>query len=265
MKISIIGLGWYGKSLAERLSATHTVLGTKSTSEGVSRWNVDSVRAHYLNLNEKVDLNLLKPVFDVDCVVVNIPPSAAKSIAYSEQMTIIFEGIKKYAVNHLIFISSTGVFGDHQLEADEDTKPDPTRGNGEVLLRAENFFAENFAGRLSIIRPGGLVGGDRHPVKYLAGRVKVSGKDHPVNLVHRKDLIALTQFLIENKTGRSCFHAVASEHPSKKDLYTRAAEKMGMVKPQFDESDSGKGKLILGTKTQDETIDFEFNNPIDMS
>ena len=196
MKVSIIGLGWYGKYLAAELSSSHTISGTKSTKEGVQQWNVESVSAHHLNLNDKVDYGILRPVFDVDCLVINIPPSAAKAVAYSMQMQKILDGIKKYKANHVIFISSTGVFGEHQLEVDEDTTPEPTRGNGEVLLRAENYFIEHFAGRVSIIRPGGLVGEDRHPVKYLAGRERVSGKDHTVNLVHRKDLIALTQFII---------------------------------------------------------------------
>jgi len=264
MKISVIGLGWYGKVLANELSATHTMSGTKSTLEGVKNWNDNSVSAHYLNLNEEFDYSRLKLVFDVDCLVVNIPPSAAKSVPYSVQMEKILKGIKKYKASHVIFISSTGVFGEHQLEVDEDTTPEPTRGNGEVLLRAENYFVEHFAGRVSIIRPGGLVGEDRHPVKYLAGRERVSGKDHPVNLVHRKDLIALTHFLIENITARSCFHAVATEHPSKKAYYRAVAEEKGLEKPQFDEADTSHGKLILGDKTQTETIGFEFNDPFDM-
>ncbi|NEN23767.1 hypothetical protein G3O08_09665 [Cryomorpha ignava] len=265
MKVSIIGLGWYGKPLAEKLSASYKVVGTKSSRDGVSSWDVDSVSAHYLNLNEELDYAQLKPVFDVDVLILNIPPSAAKTTAYSYQMMKILEGIKKFDLKHLIFISSTGVFGEHQINADEDTIPEPTRGNGEVLKRAENYLAENFAGRLSIIRPGGLVGGERHPAKYLAGRENVSGKNHPVNLVHRKDFIALTQFLIENKTNRSCFHAIASKHPLKKEFYIAAAEKMGLKKPEFDEGDMSGGKLILGDKTQAETIDFEFNDPFEMA
>jgi len=261
MRISIIGLGWFGNSLAEILKGNHIVCGTKSTHEGAKSRDANSVPAYYLNLNERVDYAKLVPVFDVDCVVVNIPPSAAKSLGYSDLMKKILDGIKRYKVKHLIFISSTSVFGDHQLKVDEDTIPEPTRGNGEVLFRAENFLAAYFAGRLSIVRPGGLVGGDRHPAKYLAGRKNISGRDHHVNLVHRNDLIALTQFLIENESERSCFHAVASHHPTKKEYYTVAAGKMGLAKPQFDESDRSEGKLILGEKTQAETIEFEFNDP----
>ena len=265
MKISIIGLGWYGEPLAEQLSASHKVVGTKSTHESVNNWNVESVSAHYLNLNEELIYAQLKPVFDVDVLVLNVPPSAAKTTAYSYQMMKILDGIKKFNVKHLIFISSTGVFGDNQHKVDEDTIPAPDNGNGEVLLRAEKFFAQNFKGRLSIVRPGGLVGGDRHPANYLAGRKNVSGKNHPVNLVHRKDLIALTQFLIENKIERSRFHAVASGHPSKKEFYTAAAEKMGLKIPSFDEADTSVGKLILGDKTQAETIEFKLNDPFDMA
>lgn len=265
MKISIIGLGWYGKSLAEKLSTTHTVSGTKSTRKGVEEWDVEGVSAYYLDLNDRLDYSKLKSIFNVDCVVVNIPPSAAKTVGYSDQVKKILDGIKKYKVKHIIFISSTGVFGDHQHKVDEDTIPEPTRGNGEVLFRAENYLATHFAGRLSIIRPGGLVGGERHPAKYLSGRKNVSGQNHPVNLVHRQDLIALTQFLIEHDSERSCFHAVASGHPSKKEFYTAAAEKLGLKIPSFDDTDTSEGKLILGEKTQAETVEFEFNDPFEMA
>ena len=221
MKISIVGLGWFGKPLAQKLSGKHRVSGTKSTINGVKEWNTPSVSVHYLDLNAQPDYESLKDVFEVNAMVINIPPSAAKSensLSYLDQMKWMLKGAQKFGVEHIIFISSTGVFGEHQNEVDEDTKPEPTRGNGEVLLKAENFLADTFAERLTIIRPGGLVGGDRHPAKYLAGRSQVSGKNHPVNMVHRDDLIALTEFLIENKTTRNCFHAVASNHPSKKEF-----------------------------------------------
>lgn len=268
MKISIVGLGWYGKPLAQKLSAKHSVSGTKSTREGVEKWDINSVSAHYLDLNSHPDYESLKPIFDVDTIVINIPPSVSKSEnspSYLDHMKYMLQGAQKFRVGHIIFISSTGVFGEHQHEVDEDTKPEPTRGAGEILLKAENFLADTFAGRLTIIRPGGLVGGERHPGKYLAGRTQVSGKNHPVNLVHRKDLIALTEYIIDNKTTRTCFHAVASSHPSKKEFYTESAEDMGLVKPVFDETDTSRGKLILGEKTQAETIEFVFNDPFEMT
>jgi len=267
MKISIVGLGWFGKPLAQKLSANHSVAGTKSTREGVEQWDMNCVSVHYLNLNAHPDHDSLKPIFEVDTMVINIPPSASKSKdspSYLDHMKWMLIGAQKFGVGHIVFISSTGIFGDHQHEVDEDTKPEPTGGNGEVLFKAENFLADTFAERLTIIRPGGLVGGDRHPAKYLAGRSQVSGKNHPVNMVHRDDLIALTEFLIENKTTRNCFHAVASNHPSKKEFYTKSAEKMGLKNPQFDETDKSRGKLILGEKTQAETVGFVFNDPFAM-
>lgn len=268
MKVSIVGLGWYGKPLAQKLSEKHNVSGTKSTREAVEQWDVNSVSAHYLDLNSHPEHETLKAIFDVDTIVINIPPSASKSEnspSYLDQMKYLLKGAHKFGVGHIIFVSSTGVFGEHQHVVSEDIKPEPSRGNGEILLQAENYLADTFAGRLSIIRPGGLVGGDRHPAKYLAGRTHVSGKIHPINLVRREDLIALTEYIIENKTTRKCFHAVASKHPSKKEFYTKSAEEMGLKIPEFDETDMSKGKLILGEKTQAETVEFVFNDPFKMT
>jgi nucleoside-diphosphate-sugar epimerase len=117
--------------------------------------------------------------------------------------------------------------------------------------------------RLKIIRPGGLVGQDRHPVKFMAGRKELSGQNHPVNLVHRDDLIALTHYLINKPTKFRTYHAVAKEHPTRKEFYTTMARKHGKEVPTFDPDDHSTGKKILRTRPRG--FEFKFEDPAQMS
>lgn len=265
MKIGIIGLGWYGTELAKALSQKHDVRGTKSSRKGVEEYAEFSFKAFYLNLNDSPDYEDLKPVFNVDALVINIPPSRSKGDGnsdYQNQMEKITTGIKKHKTdNKVIFISSTGVFGENQVEVDEDTVPVPTRESGKILKIAEDYFLDLPLLNSKIIRPGGLVGGDRHPGKYLAGRSQLAGKNHPVNLVHRDDLVALTQILLESDFDRKIFHAVSSDHPKREEYYCTTAERRNFAIPQFDLSDTSTGKKILGEKTQ-AISQLQFRSPL---
>ncbi len=268
MKISIIGLGWYGLPLAAKLAANHEVVGTKTSAASASEVKISGVKALPFLLNPAIESANCDAIFDASCVVINIPPSRKSeevTTFYQAQMDALFKEISEREVDHIIFISSTGVFGDQQMQVDEDTIPQPSTEAGKALNAAELFFKTHFTRRVSIIRPGGLVGGERHPAKYLAGRSGLSGKDHPVNLVHRNDLIALTEFLIHNKTDRMVYHAVAEHHPKKAEYYTATAEKMNLPKPQFDPEDHSLGKEISSAKTKASTgISFKYDDPYDM-
>ncbi len=247
MKISIIGLGWYGLPLAEQLRKKHKIVGTKSTHEAVAKWTHKRISPYHLNLNEKIEPHFTFPVFDVDAIVLNIPPNRKSPDAaaeYLKWMENLKAHISKHPVQHLVFISSTGVFSNGQGGVTENTLPHPKSISGKALYQAEKFFQKNFSGKLSIIRPGGLVGGDRHPAKFLAGRKDLKGGNHPVNLIHRDDLISLTEAVLYNNFSQKTFHAVANEHPNKKEFYTDAAKRLGLSPPAFDRSDLSTGKTI---------------------
>lgn len=267
MKIGIIGLGWYGTALAEALCAKHEICGTKSTIEGVKAYAHFPFKAYFLDLNQEPDYPRLQPVFDVDVLVVNVPPprnAEDGEALYLHQMQKIAEGIRKYnRIQKLIFVSSTGVFGESQTKADENTSPDPSREAGKILVAGEWFFISNFGNRTHIIRPGGLVGKERHPAKYLAGRTAIPGRNEGVNLVHLDDLVELTRILIESEIKRRMFHAVSSDHPTREKYYRYAAEKLGLPLPEFDQTENSTGKIISGTKTE-KACNIHFRSPFEM-
>ncbi len=271
MKIGIIGLGWFGLPLARHLAKSHQVCGSKSSEEAAAALRNEGLDAHCLQLTPHWEASeaASKALLNVDTVVLNIPPgmrSGGEPEYYLEQMKSVLDRLNGSPVAHLIFVSSTGVFGDQQISVDEDTRPEPSGKSGEVLREAEALFSGQFKVRTTILRPAGLIGGERHPVRYLAGRSGVKGRLHPVNLVHRNDLIALTEAIIVRKAaGNEVFHAVAMGHPSKGEYYSKAAITKGLNPPSFDFTDESPGKTVHGEKTKTILgLSFQYDHPDEM-
>jgi len=263
-RLAITGLGWFGMELGKSLRKDYIVSGTKRkptvAPEGISIHELS-----FAPLPRGVDLD---KVFDTDYLVLNIPPNARSEGAldrYSAMMDVILDALIDSPVSKLIFVSSTGVFGDGQYHVDEKTAPSPSTLSGRILMEAERKVLDFSSCRKAILRPAGLVGGQRHPARFLAGRENLSGRSHPVNLVHRSDLIAITRAILESESDEKVFHAVASEHPSKEEYYSFASEKLGLPRPHFDEADTSRGKVVSGEWSKRFLdVSFEFDDPKDM-
>jgi len=81
--------------------------------------------------------------------------------------------IEKASVQKLIFISSTSVYADDNSLVSEDTIPMPTLESGKQLVAIENRLMENKNFKTTVVRFGGLIGKDRHPIRFLAGKKKL--------------------------------------------------------------------------------------------
>mgnify|MGYP001479362126 FL=1 len=108
---------------------------------------------------------------------------------------------------------------------------------------------------------GGLLGGDRHPVKFLAGRQDVANPQAPVNLIQQQDAIHLILKVLQQEKFGEVFHGVYPLHPSKKEYYSAKAKELNVEPPAFDTASITKGKKISSTNTQKE-LEFVFRDEI---
>lgn len=218
MKISIVGLGWFGSELAEVLKPQHQVLGT-----------------HRTDLNESNTPS--ESIMDADVFVLNIPP-------FKNQLAW-FKSWHWNKKTHVIFISSTSVYGQEAGLLDEETLPLPSTDNAQLLLQEEEWI-KTFP-HYTIIRFGGLLGKNRHPGKILSGRKNLNGGNHPVNLIHLDDAVEFTKLVIEQKRQGECYNLVAPEHPTRKDFYRAYCHANELPLPEFDQ-DQSNGKIISSKK-----------------
>ena len=147
-------------------------------------------------------------------------------------MAILLDVIKKSTVSNVLLISSTSVYGDAEGKITEKTQPNPSTNSGIQLLEVESLYKNEFSLSTTIIRFGGLIGKDRHPVYHLSGKKKSNGKEL-VNLIHLNDCIHMIKTVIKNGYWNELFNGVYPFHPTKEDYYCEEAQKRGISSPIF--------------------------------
>lgn len=220
MKISVIGCGWYGTPLALSLKDLgHDVRGTTRTK----------IKQEALqNLGLTIDLLEYPqvPKLDADIIILNIPP-------FEEELN----WLKSWPIQAptwIIFISTTS-------------------GKNE---REENWLKANFR-YWTILRFGGLLGGGRHPGKYLAGRKNLAGRLHPVNLLHQDDAVGFTLAIIAKNIQNEMIEVVSDEHHTREEFYSDYAKRMNLPLPEFDQGDETKRPAISNKRAR-EIYDFKY-------
>lgn len=251
--VAIVGLGWLGLPLARYLKQLGwEVKGTKRTFEGVESMRLLRLDTYHLELTPEInaDPDDLAQLLDVDALVINIPPSQ-----YFFDLQQYIDGIQNliaealiHGVSHFIFISSTSVFPNKTGKYDENTIPEPDTEVGKALVEIEQALLQFQDVDCDIIRFGGLIGEDRHPINSLAGRKNLKSGNTPVNLVHLDDCARAIQLLLETPGGHHLYHVVAPSHPKRSEYYTNIALKTGVKVPQFNCQQDDPQRIILGDK-----------------
>ena len=112
----------------------------------------------------------------------------------------------------------------------------------------------------NIVRFGGLFGGSRQPVRYLAGRTDLSNGDAPVNLIHRSDCIGILTEIIKQQAFGHIFNAVLPSHPSKREYYVKVASQLDMVPPQYSAGNSEEMFKQVDSVNISEVLNYTFKH-----
>lgn len=258
MKIGVLGCGWLGLPLATDLkNEKNKVSGTTTQQEKLNLLENEGIKAFQIEITPKLIKGDIGSFLEnLDALIIDFPPRirSRSSDLFLEEMNLLINKLNQYKkIQKIIYISSTSVFKDTEgfktydeayLFSDYERKDNP-------LLKAENLLLENLGKRLKVLRCGGLIGHDRHPVKYLSGRKDIANPDAPVNMTYQKDVILICQELLYNFDNLESyiFHAVHPHEISRKEFYQKAAQDFSLEKPEFDHQKKQKGKRILSTHT----------------
>ena len=270
--VSILGCGWLGRPLGQHLvERGRTVRGSTTTPDKLETLREDGIKPVLLTLDPDLSEPPPDALFQSPILVLNIPPSRGADdvrTRHRRQIEAVRDAAVEGSVEWILFASSTGVYPSVELsiaEADcppgqPAVLPGPRRPTGEALLDVEGLLMDTPDVDTTIVRLGGLYGGDRTPGRFLAGRTDVGRPNAPVNLLHRDDAIGVFATLIEQDVRNEVFNACADEHPSRRAFYTRAANVAGLDAPTFDPTDTTTGKLIRNRKIRVH-CDYEFQHP----
>ena len=247
--IGILGCGWLGTPLAETLLASgNRVRGSTTREEKINSLLEKGIEARVLRLgDQEIEGNPGEFLEGLECIVVNIPPGIRSDpkADFISRIRLLETRLQKAATPHLVFISSTSVYGASQGSVTEADNPLPDSQTGEQLLEAEKILLANTTRTTQVLRPGGLIGPDRHPVFTLSGKNINSDGGERVNLVRQEDLLPVLELLIANPDLSGTFNAVFPEHPSKYEYYTKEANHFGIAPPLYrDRPGRLRGKKI---------------------
>lgn len=270
-KISIIGLGWLGMPLALTLIGRgYQVVGSKTTSDGVEAARLSGIDAYPLVMEpqpscEEEDWQQL---MECDVLIITLPAARDEegAQAYRQSVQQLVDGALSQRVGRIIFISSTSVYGREEGEMTEASPRNPQTASGRVLASLEDWLHDLPHTSVDILRPAGLVGPDRHPGRFMAGKQELPDGNCGVNLVHQEDVISAITLLLRQENGGRIYNLCAPDHPRKRDFYPAAAKSLGLAAPTFTPTDNASlGRIVNGQAIcRDLGFEYRFPDPMRM-
>ena len=302
MKISILGCGWLGLPLGKFLvEKGHVVKGSTTSEDKISLLSSMGIVPFLIKFSPQIeavplsvssqttgilspsvvcgdtDNGILRPssdyrltalnmgnyisqFLDSEILIICIPPRAGKfgEDFHVQQIQLLLEYLSLSSIQSIIYTSSTSVYPELNREMTED---DEVLEN-HALIQVENLL-KTLPQNVTILRCGGLMGGERIPAKYFAGKTINTGKI-PVNYVHQEDIIQIITMILEKGFWCETFNVVSPEHPLREEIYLKNCADLGFEKPIFEESIGqipykiiSPQKLILRTG-----YEFKYSNPL---
>ena len=257
MQVSVLGCGWLGLALAtELVQRGHLVKGSVTHAEKLGELAAAGVEGYRLELTPTLTGDV-KDFFNTDALLITLPPKRREAGTRERYPAQIQAALGHVSPNtHVIFTSSTSVYPERNRAVTETDAGGDVSESGQAILEAEAFLRERNA---TILRLAGLYGYDRQPGRRLAGR-EVSGGDAPVNLVHRDDVVAVLVGVLEQSLRGLTLNVCADRHTTRREVYTRQAERYGFPPPRFVEPHAQDYKMVSNEALKT-ALGFVFRHP----
>lgn len=266
-QISILGCGWLGLPLAKQLiSKKFAINGSTTNFDKIIILENLGIKPFIISISEQLILgNIDQFLVESDVLIINIPPKLRNdnNDNFVAKITKLIPFIEKSTIKNIVFISSTSVYNDEVFSetapyvVTESTIALPETESGKQLLEVEQLLMSNKNFKTTTIRFGGLVGNDRNPTRFLAGRKQVANPNAPINFIHQEDCIAMIEKIIETNSWNQIFNGVAPNHQTRERYYAQKAQDLGLEQPEFEGNKISFGKIVSSQKAQN-ILGFEF-------
>lgn len=262
MQISILGCGWLGLPLAKHfITKNYSVKGSTTTAAKYELLSKEGIEPSVFTLGTQESQKIYTEFLSgSDVIVINFPPKRIPNIVavYQEQIKAILPYIQAH--QKIVFISSTSVYQNTNDWVTETLTVQPEKESGKAILAVEHILKVHLQDRLTIIRFAGLMGEDRKPGHFFAGKKELSNGAAPINMIHQLDCIRLIDAVITQDCWGELINGCADEHPTREVFYTKAAKNQGLVPPTFTQGGDLNFKQIANTKSK-ELLNFTYKHP----
>lgn len=234
----IIGCGYVGTSLAQLWTKRGIkVIATTSRHERIPELTSFCSEALVLHSSDLTALaQLLKRV---DCVAVTVAAknSNAYQSAYLDTALTLQHALNDNdTVRHLVYTSSTSVYGDHQGQhVNELTPLTPSSLQTEILAKTEQVLLSIRASHrnVCILRCGEITGPNREVPRRLQQRLSapLPGNGMSItNIVHRDDVARAIAFSADHSLS-GIYNLCNDLHVTRKHLYDLVCDAMKWPRP----------------------------------
>lgn len=263
--IGIIGCGWLGLPLAKTLlKKGFTVKGSTTNLGKMEVLEQSGIVPFLIQLESKKPVGEIKEFLGVDLLIINIPPGRGSNGAdsYLDKLTGLKKEILLSPIRKIIFISSASVYAENN-DVQSETSNDFGGGDTSLrMLNAEKIWSDLPNIETTMIRMGGLIGPQRHPGRFFAGKSDIPNGLVPVNLIHLEDCIGIICKVIHDGLWNQIFNGAAPSHPSKMEFYDLASNKLYGKHADFI-AEKGDFKVIDSSKIISKGYEFKHPDLLD--
>lgn len=222
-QIGIIGCGWLGRPLADKLSNSFNVFcfSRETTWKDPLFWQSDTIiiaihtKDNYLETLQKIVSS-------------------------------------SHPASNIILLSSTSVYREFDTDVDESAKI----SKPSLIQEAEDLLLKQRDSVL-ILRLGGLMGEDRVAGKWKSATDFTDGF---VNYIHRDDVIHIIEAMLKKGFNNGIYNLVAPNHPLRSEIHEKNAKKFGVEVGTFKGMSK---RRVLSNKIIDElSYTFLYPNPL---
>lgn len=260
-KISILGCGWLGLPLAKKLIENgYEVKGSTTSESKLELLKNAGISPYQIKMEEnEITGNMESFLENTDVLLVDVPPKLRGDFTenFVQKIKNLIPFVENSKVEKVVFVSSTSVYGDTFpiQELDEESALNPDTESGKQLVEVEKLLQSNENFQTTVLRFGGLIGPERNPAKFLAGKENVANPNAPINFIHQEDCIGIICAMlrqVENANWKwnDTFNAVTPNHPNRENYYTEKALEMNLKVPTFVKDSNSIGKKISSKKLQ---------------
>lgn len=263
-KISILGCGWLGLPLAKALLGKgFLVNGSTTSTEKLLALENEGISPFLVSLDSKSVSGTVESFLqERSTLIIDIPPKLRGSNKenFVGKIKVLIPFIEKSSVKNVLFVSSTSIYGEENDIVTEESPLNPDTESGKQLVEAEQLLQSNRHFKTTVLRFGGLIGEDRHPVRFLAGRENIDNPEAPINLIHQQDCIGIILKIIETNSWNQTFNAATPFHPTRESYYTQKAMDLSLALPKFNHEKVSVGKTILSDNIKT-ILNYNFTKP----
>ncbi len=183
---------------------------------------------------------------------------------YRDGLERLLQAVASPALQRVLFVSSTAVYGDHVAQwIDEDTPTAPKSFNGRVLLETEQWLHSQSAQFETLsLRLSGIYGPGR---SYLLDRLRAgqatapAAETHWVNRIHIEDAAAAVLHLLNLPNPQAIYLVTDSTPLPMRVLYETLAKLVGgPVPPEGAAPTSVGSKRLSNTRLRDSGFSFKW-------